>query len=137
MYLPRHFEETRTEVLHALIRQRPLGTLVAVTRQGLDVEHVPFLVDAGAAALGVLCAHVARANPVWQEALPDAVAIFQGPQHYITPTWYPSKGQTGGKAVPTWNYVVVHAHGTLRFVEDPAWLRHHVERLTAHNEAAH
>jgi transcriptional regulator len=137
MYLPRHFEETRTEVLHGLIRERPFGALVVLTEQGLDVEHVPFLVDASPAPLGVLRAHVARANPVWQQARADvdALAIFQGPHGYITPSWYPSKQETG-KVVPTWNYVVVHAHGALRFIEDRAWLRAHVEQQAARHEAA-
>lgn len=136
MYLPKQFEERRTEVLHGLINQQPLGALVAVTRDGLCVNHVPFLIDAGAGPFGVLRAHVARANPLWQAAIAgtEAVAIFQGPQQYISPSWYPSK-QEAGKAVPTWNYVVVHAHGPLTFVEDTAWLHAHVDQLSQRHEA--
>jgi transcriptional regulator len=135
MYIPRQFEETRTEVMHAFIRQQPLGALVLATPQGLNVDHLPFLVDAGVPPLGVLRAHVARANPVWQMApTGEAVAIFQGPDGYITPSWYASKRATG-KVVPTWNYVVVHAHGPVRFVDDPAWLRAHLEELVATHEA--
>jgi transcriptional regulator len=80
---------------------------------------------------------VARANPVWREAAPGAevLAIFHGPEAYITPSWYPTKAD-GGKAVPTWNYAVVHARGTLRIIDDVAWLRASLEALTAENEAA-
>jgi transcriptional regulator len=133
MYTPKHFEETRTEVMHAFIRQQPLGALVVPTAQGLTVEHVPFVIEA-TAPLGVLKAHVARANPVWQQALTaEAVVIFQVPGRYISPSWYPTKKETG-KVVPTWNYVVVHAHGQLRFTEDPVWLRAHLEQLVDAHE---
>jgi transcriptional regulator len=136
MYLPKAFEETRTEALHELIRERPFGTLVVATERGLNVDHLPFLVDGAVGPLGVLRGHVARANPVWRTTLReiDAVAIFQGPQRYITPAGYPTKHETG-RVVPTWNYVVVHAHGSLRFVEDREWLRDHVTRLSDHHEA--
>jgi transcriptional regulator len=132
MYLPQHFAETRTEVLHALIRAHSLGALVVAGPQGLDVNHLPFIV--GGEALGVLTGHVSRANPLWRQAAPGpAVAIFQGPQRYITPSWYARKAEDG-KVVPTWNYVVVHAHGSLRFIEDPAWLRAHLEAQVALHE---
>jgi transcriptional regulator len=136
MYLPKSFEESRTDVLHGLIRERPFGTLVALTDRGLNVDHLPFLVDGAANPLGVLRGHVARANLVWRTKLraTDAVAIFQGPQRYITPSWYATKHETG-KVVPTWNYVTVHAHGSLRFIEDREWLRDHVSRLSDHHEA--
>jgi transcriptional regulator len=132
MYIPESFAETRLEVLRALIRRHPLGTLVVMTAEGLTVNHVPFFVGDG-----VLRAHVARANPLWRIAdrQVQAVAIFQGPDGYVTPSWYPSKAESGGKAVPTWNYVVVHAHGPLRLIEDPAWLRAHLEEMTAAHEA--
>ena len=136
MYLPKAFEETRTEVLHDLIRERSFGALVVPTDGGLSVEHLPFLVDGAANPLGVLRGHVARANPVWRAKLQDtdAVAIFQGPQRYITPSWYATKQETG-KVVPTWNYVVVHAYGSLRFIEDREWLRDHVTHLSDRHEA--
>ncbi len=136
MYTPKSFEETRTDVLHDLIRERSFGALVVMTEGGLNVDHLPFLVDGATGPLGVLRGHVARANPVWRAKLedPDAVAIFQGPERYITPSWYATKRETG-KVVPTWNYVVVHAHGTLRFIEDRVWLRDHVTRLSDHHEA--
>jgi transcriptional regulator len=136
MYLPKQFEETRTEVLHGLIRSRPFATFAVMTSGGLDIEHIPLLVDASSGPLGVLKGHVARANPILKATLldTDSVAIFQGPEHYITPTWYPTKQETG-KVVPTWNYVVVHAHGRPRFIDDTQWLRLHVEALTQQHEA--
>lgn len=136
MYLPKHFEETRVEVLHELIRAYPLGTLVTLTAGGLDANHIPFEVDPDPRPFGTLRGHVARANPVWREASPgaDALVIFQGPDTYISPSWYPTKRETG-KVVPTWNYVVVHAHGTPRFIDDRAWLRAFVEKLTDRHEA--
>lgn len=108
MYIPKHFAERRLEVLHRLVRPYPFGTLEG---------------------------HLARANPRWRRFLPEveALAIFQGPDGYITPLWYATK-QVTGEVVPTWNYVVVHAYGTLRVVEDEAWLRRHVEQLTDQQE---
>jgi transcriptional regulator len=135
MYLPTHFEETRVEVLHDLIRACPLGALVTQTAGGLDANHVPFEIDPDPAPFGTLRGHVARANPVWREAAPEVLVIFQGPSAYISPAWYPTKAETG-KVVPTWNYAVVHAHGRLRVIDDRAWLRAFVERLTARHEAA-
>jgi transcriptional regulator len=135
MYLPKAFEETRTEVLHALVRERPFGTLVVMTGDGLSVDHLPFLVDESAGPLGVLRGHVARVNPLVRATLADvdAVAIFRGADHYITPSWYATKQETG-KVVPTWNYVVVHAYGRPTFREDEPWLRAHVNQLTNHQE---
>ena len=136
MYVPKHFEETRVEVLHELIRAQPLGALVTLTPGGLDANHIPFEVDPEPAPFGTLRGHVARANPVWKDAARDAQAlvIFQGPGAYISPSWYPTKKETA-KVVPTWNYVVVHAHGMLRVIDDRAWLRAFVERLTDRHEA--
>jgi len=136
MYIPRHFEETRVDVLHELIRAEPFGALVTLGAGGLEANHVPFELDAAAGPLGTLRAHVSRANGVWQAGRADveALAIFQGPQRYVTPSWYPTKAETG-KVVPTWNYVVVHAYGPIRVIDDPAWLRAHVGRLTDRHEA--
>lgn len=136
VYIPRHFEETRTEVLHELIRAHPLGTLVTMTDAGLEANHIPFVLVPEPAPLGTLGGHVARANAVWKEFRPDveALVIFQGPHSYITPTWYPSKQQSG-EVVPTWNYAVVHARGLLRVIEDPDWLARHLHSLTDEHEA--
>ncbi|ACB32303.1 FMN-binding negative transcriptional regulator [Leptothrix cholodnii SP-6] len=133
MYLPAQFEERRPEVLHALLRAHPLATWVSQRDGELVVEHVPFLLDPARGEHGTLIGHVARANPVWRQ-LAASVLVFQGPQAYVSPAWYPSK-QVHGKVVPTWNYAVVHAHGQPRAIEDPAALRQIVSRLTDTHEA--
>ena len=127
MYLPKYFEETRIQVLHELIRAHPLGALVTLTPSGLDANHIPFEVDPDPAPFGTLRGHIARANPLWREFSRDveALAIFQGPGTYISPSWYPTKRETA-KVVPTWNYAVVHAHGALRVIDDRAWRVHYV-----------
>jgi len=138
MYLPKHFEESRAEVLHELIRTHPLGLLVTLADAGLQANPVPFMLDADpAGGPGILRAHVARANPLWRETRSDgqALVVFQGPQAYVSPSWYPSKAEHG-KVVPTWNYVMVQARGTLRAIDDPAWVRAFVTRLTTRHEAA-
>jgi transcriptional regulator len=136
MYVPRHFAETRVETLHELIRAHPLGALVTLTPGGLDANHIPFEVDPEPAPFGTLRGHVARANPVWRERVADveALVLFQGPELYISPSWYPSKQETA-RVVPTWNYAVVHAHGPLRVIDDREWLRAFVTRLTDRHEA--
>ena len=136
MYVPASFAEARVDVLHDLIRAHPLGALVVLTPHGLDANHVPFEVDPEPAPFGTLRCHVARANPVWRDLLSEtgALAIFQGPHTYVSPSWYPTKREHG-KVVPTWNYVVVHAHGPVQVIDDRAWLRQLVERLTNHYEA--
>ena len=132
MYLPSHFEQHDAEALHTLMREHPLATLVTVRADGPTADHIPLEYDA---ATRTLRGHVARANPLWREAAGQAVlAVFCGPQAYITPSWYPSKAATH-KVVPTWNYTVVHAHGTLNVVEDAPWLHDLVSRLTHHHES--
>ncbi|MEO7727978.1 MAG: FMN-binding negative transcriptional regulator [Burkholderiales bacterium] len=137
MYLPSHFAETRTEVLHDLIRAHPLAALVTLDSNGLNANHMPFEIESDPAPFGTLIGHVARANPVWQDFSKEveALLIFQGAQRYITPSWYVTK-QENAKVVPTYNYAVVHACGPLRIIEDRAWLRALVERLTNRYEAA-
>ena len=136
MYLPSHFEETRAEVLRQLIRNHPLGTLVTFGAAGLNANHVPFEFDPAPAPFGTLRAHVARANPIWREFSEEVepLVIFQGPQIYITPSWYQTKKETG-KVVPTFNYIVVHAYGAMRVFEDAVWLRKFVGGLTDRFEA--
>ena len=137
MYLPSHFEETRVEILHGLIRAHPLGALVTFGTDGLNGNHVPFEIHPDPAPYGTLRAHVARANPVWREFSEEVepLVIFQGAQIYVTPSWYQTKKETG-KVVPTFNYIVVHAYGTLRVFEDSAWLRKFVGGLTDRFEAS-
>jgi transcriptional regulator len=138
MYLPAHFEEGRTEVLHALIARHPLGTLVTQHRDGaLRADPVPFLIEPGPTERGTLRGHVARTNPLWRESRGEveALVVFQGAQSYISPAWYPAKAEHG-KVVPTWNYVVVQARGALRAIDDAAWVRALVTRLTERHEAS-
>jgi transcriptional regulator len=137
MYLPPHFAESRPEVLRDFIASHPLGLLVTQNRAGgIDANSVPFFLDvADDGTPGVLRAHVARANPLWKEARGDldALVVFQGPHGYVSPSWYPSKAEHG-KVVPTWNYVMVQARGRLRAIDDKAWLRAFVTRLTDRHE---
>ena len=135
MYNPAQFEERRPDVLHALIRAQAFAALVVSDAGGLEVNHLPMLLDARAGAHGSILAHVSRANPLVSRAAgaTAAVAIFQGAQGYISPSWYPSKAETH-RVVPTWNYAVVHAHGELRLHDDVDWLRAHVGALTAAHE---
>ena len=137
MYLPAHFAESRAEVLHALIRSHPLGLLVTQNGDGsIAANDIPFVLDASDdGSPGVLRAHVARANPLWRTARGDveSLVVFQGPQGYVSPAWYPDKAEHG-KVVPTWNYVVVQARGALRAIDDRGWLRAFVTRLTDRHE---
>jgi len=137
MYLPSHFAESRTEVLHRLISDYGFGTLVTLSAGALEANHIPFEIDPEPAPYGTLRAHVARSNPVWREFAKDldALVVFQGAQAYISPNWYPSKKESG-QVVPTYNYMVVHASGPLKIVEDASWLRALVGRLTDRYEAA-
>lgn len=136
MYVPKYYEETEISVLHALIRAQPLGTWVTHSDGELIANHIPFLIDPSRGTQGTLIGHVARANPAWQSFSKtiNSVVAFQGPQTYITPSWYPSK-HAHGKAVPTWNYAVVHAHGIPRAIEDRDWLLQHVNQLTDVHES--
>jgi transcriptional regulator len=136
MYLPRAFEETDEVELHAFIRAHPLATFVSTDATGLCANHFPMLIETGDDGKHVLRGHVARANPLWKSlgAHPQALAIFQNPGLYITPSWYPSKKEDG-RVVPTWNYVAVHASGSARAIDDPQWLRSFLTRLTDTNES--
>lgn len=135
MYRPAHFREDRSSVLRALIAQFPLATIVRSGVDGLSADHVPLDFEPSAEGHGRLIGHVARNNPLWQCSPEDRLlVIFQGPQAYISPNWYASKHEAG-KVVPTWNYVVVHAHCSLRAVHEASALRGIVERLTNRFEA--
>jgi transcriptional regulator len=137
VYTPAKYEESRLEVLHALVRAHPLGALVMHGEQGLVADHIPFEISAPTpeAPFGVLRAHVARANPVWRSHGAPALVLFQGPSAYISPNHYEEKA-TSGKVVPTWNYAVVHAHGRLRTVDDQEWLLGLLGRLTERHESS-
>jgi len=133
-YLPAHFEERNLATLHTLVEAHPLATWATLQGGEIAVHHIPFMLDRTRGSLGTLVGHVARANPVWRE-LQRSVLVFQGPQAYISPGWYPSK-QEHGKVVPTWNYAVVHAQGTPVAVQEPEALLAIVSRLTDTHEAA-
>jgi len=137
MYIPTHFREERVEVLHQLIQQHRLATLVTLGADGLIANHMPLVLEPAPAPLGTLRGHLSRANSQWRDSLPgvSALAIFHGPEAYITPSWYPTKDETG-RVVPTWNYIVVHAYGPLRTFEDRCLLEQHVRTLTNLQEAA-
>ena len=136
MYIPEHFQERDLAVLQTLVRAHPLGTWVSEVNGVLEVNHLPFILDDKRGQFGTLVGHVARANGIWKVATSrvESVVVFQGPQGYITPSWYPSK-HDHGRVVPTWNYAVVHAHGTPRAVDDRAWLLRHVAELTSLHES--
>ena len=140
MYVPPWFAEARPEVLHALITGHPLGTLVTHGPDGLDANHIPFEFEPGFGSGGRLIGHVARANPVWSDAKDnvaekhDVLVIFQGPEAYVSPNWYPSKHETH-RQVPTWNYQVVHVHGQMIFHDDEKYVRGVVARLTRTHES--
>lgn len=136
MYIPDHFAETRPEELARIIREHPLGMLVTQDAEGLDANHIPFEFAHDAGAHGVLTAHVARANPVWQRCPTGSpvMVVFRGTEGYVSPNWYPSKHEAH-RQVPTWNYEVVHAHGLLTVRDDERFVRSVVARLTRRHEA--
>jgi transcriptional regulator len=135
MYLPPYFEEKRPEVLHRLMADNPLAALVTHGANGLDANHVPFEYDASQGEHGILRAHVARANPICQEIKSGSdLVIFQAASGYISPTFYPGKQETH-RQVPTYNYLVVHAHGRITIRDDETFVRGVVARLTRKMEA--
>ena len=135
MYVPNANREDRLAVLHRLMEDHPFASLITIGSSGLIASHIPMVLEQNGAK-GVLKGHVSRANTQWRDysSSVEALAIFSGPQHYITPSWYPEKQETG-KVVPTWNYVVVHAYGYLKVVEDGEWLMVHLRQLTKIHEA--
>jgi len=136
MYQPDHFRVEDVPQMHALMRGRPFAALVSAGAAGLYASHLPtVLKDDG--PRGLIECHLARANPHCKELaeVSEALMIFQGPEGYITPNWYPSKAQHG-KVVPTWNYAVVHAYGRPEVMNDADWLHRHVTELTAQQESS-
>jgi transcriptional regulator len=135
MYVPEHFKLGSFGEQHALMRAYPFATLITTSEAGFEVTHLPTLLKAEG-TLGIVECHVSRANPHWKEIAKNGrgLLIYTGPEAYITPGWYPSKA-AHGKVVPTWNYAVVHAHGTAEIVDDRAWLVRHVGELTDQQEA--
>jgi transcriptional regulator len=139
VYTPKDFKVEDVGEAHALMRAHPFAVLITNGADGLVATHLPTVVKVDAAApLGRIECHLARPNPQWRSFAPeaDALMIFQGPEAYIRPGWYPSKAEHG-KVVPTWNYAVVHAYGRLEVVQDQAWLLAHVAELSRQQEAPH
>lgn len=137
MYIPKHFEEPRAEVMQALICDYPLATLVTLSADGLNANHIPLhWIEEGDSPYGCLRGHIARSNPLWTDFDPqtEVLAVFQAENAYISPSWYASKPQTG-KVVPTWNYAAVHAYGALRIIDDPVWIRRQLVAMTDEFEA--
>ncbi len=137
MYIPSHFDESRPDMLHALIQDNPLGILFTHGRSGPDANHLPFELTPDMGKHGVLQAHVARANPVWQDIADgdEVLVVFRAGDAYISPSWYPSKHELH-RQVPTWNYRVVHAHGRMTVRDDERFVRGLVARLTRTHEAS-
>jgi transcriptional regulator len=135
MYIPKHFEVTDVEIMHNLIRDYGLATLVTLPAKGINANHIPLYLSDTTRPFGTLKGHVSRSNPILDDFKNEVetLAIFHGPNSYITPSWYHIKKESG-KVVPTWNYVVVHAYGTLNIIDNPEWLLTQLEMLTNHNE---
>lgn len=135
MYCPPLFREDRPEVLHAFIRSHPLGLLISHGSNGLLANLLPFELKTGDTERGVLRAHIARANPQWQELDDQAVLIvFRGPDAYVSPSLYATKKETG-KVVPTWNYAMVQARGCAKVRDRSDWLSDQLSALTSGREA--
>jgi transcriptional regulator len=135
LYIPSHFQIDQPHALHRIMQAHPLGMLVT-QHDGLDANHLPFLLDASHGALGTLSAHIARANPLCNAPNgSEVLVVFRGEHGYITPSSYPSKHDTH-RQVPTWNYEVVHAHGTLTLRDDAKFVRGVIGKLTKLHEAA-
>jgi transcriptional regulator len=137
MYLPELYAENRPEAMHRFIREHAFGMLVTQTAEGLEANHVPFVLEAERGERGVLLAHVARANPIWRQVRDgqDVLVVFRGVHGYISPNWYESKARTH-RHVPTWNYEAVHAHGRISVHDDEKFVRGMVAKLTREQEAA-
>ncbi len=135
MYQPPHHREDRLDVQHALIRAHPFGMLITLSSEGIRANAIPFILEP-ARPYGLLKGHVARANRQWRDFDPavEALVVFQGVEGYITPSWYETKRETG-KVVPTWNYVMVHAWGPMRAIEDRDLLAAQIASLTRQQES--
>ncbi|MEQ1408477.1 FMN-binding negative transcriptional regulator [Neorhizobium sp. Rsf11] len=135
MYQPPHFREEDLGTQHALIRAHSLGLLITSGNSGLIANPVPFHLDADASAKGTLRLHLARANGQWKDIRDGApvLAVFQGADSYVTPSWYQTKRETG-KVVPTWNYAIVQARGPARVMEDADWLLAQINAMTNQHE---
>ena len=139
MYQPPHFQETRQDILHGLVRAHPLGLLISNGAEGPVANAIPFLLDAEIGPKGRLRAHLAKANPQWrlmaENPASPVLVVFQGADAYVTPSWYETKRETG-KVVPTWNYAIVQVRGTVKVIDDSAWIAQQISDLTLSQEGA-
>jgi transcriptional regulator len=134
MYVPKHFDEGHPDHLHALIVAHPLASLVTRASDGqIEINHLPFMTDGGAGTGNILRGHVARTNPMWAHLDEPVALVFQGPEGYVSPSWYATKA-INPRVVPTWNYAVVHVTGHARAIESQAWLTDLIRSLTDHHE---
>ena len=129
MYIQNQYAEPRIEVVHSFLRSHPFCSLITTHSDELYATHLPMILALDTRHKGVLRGHIARANPQWKLGQCEAMAIFTGPDAYVTPSLYPSK-RKNGRVVPTWNYIVTHVYGKLRFIDDPNFVRQNVEELT-------
>lgn len=137
MYVPNHFKVADQEKLLQYIRDYSFGLLVISDDEGIEVNHVPFYLSSDEDdSIGHLQCHLARNNPVWHRIRDGArtLAVFQGPDAYVSPSWYATKAETG-RVVPTWNYLAVHAQGSAQIIRDRNWLKHHLHQLTDQHES--
>ena len=135
MYIPPAFKDTELASIHETMRGARLASFVTCTASGLVCTPLPLFLDEREGEQGVIYGHLAKANTQWSETPTcDALAIFNGPDAYVTPSWYQSKKEHG-KVVPTWNYITVHVRGHIHWIEDAEWLRAHVGALSETHEA--
>ena len=137
MYIADHFRESDSDSINALIRHFPLSTVALCDVDGIpQANHYPLLLEVDAAGDQKLCGHLPKydASEIFHAPAPSALAIFQGPSAYVSPSFYPSKALTG-KVVPTWNYLVVPARGILTLIDDPSWVHEHLDAMTAQMES--
>lgn len=136
MYLPSAFRQDDLAALHAQMQASPFALLTSAGAAGVQASHLPLLLAPGEGEFGTLYGHFARANPHWRDLQDgaEALAVFSGPDAYISPSWYAAKAEHG-KVVPTWNYVAVHARGPVELIEDPERLLQIVSRLSDQHES--
>ncbi|HAU68922.1 MAG TPA: transcriptional regulator [Gammaproteobacteria bacterium] len=138
VHTPKPFEVNDAQAIKTLIAEHPLATWINYSERGIVINHIPFVFHSNVGDQGVLRGHIAKANSVWHDLEEECLtaAVFQGPQTYISPSWYVSKAEHG-KVVPTWNYMVVHVHGQQRFITDPKWILEQLNSLTDQQEKTH
>ncbi len=132
MYVPKTFEQPNLTACHGLIEANSFGTLVSVSGGVPVATHIPFVLERERGANGTLVGHMARANPQCDLLNAEALAVFQGPHAYVSPSWYEA-----APAVPTWNYMAVHAYGTPEIIDDPGHARQALARLVDVHESSH